>query len=162
MGGGFGKQPDAEQLEMINAANTEINKEAYKELAEILKKEQIARLKQIQRQQMGITAFTDHDTVEALKLSDSQKASVKGISGDYTKEANDIRKDAFGGKGMKFDAEKFQEVQKKVQKVQTEYVGKVVDVLDDGQKKTWKELLGEPFDLTKLTFGGFGKGKKDE
>ena len=31
----------------------------------------------------------------------------------------------------------------------------------NARKKTWKELTGEPFDLTKLQFGGFGgKGGK--
>jgi hypothetical protein len=158
--GGFGKIDD-ETREKMEAANHEINKEAYKELGDILKKEQIDRLKQIQHQQMGINAFVNTDVVEMLKLTDSQKTSVKGITGDYTKEQREIFADAgFGGKkgGGMFDAEKFQEAQKKIQKLGKEYIGKVVDTLDDTQKKTWKEMTGEPFDLTKLQFQ-FGKGK---
>jgi hypothetical protein len=46
-------------------------------------------------------------------------------------------------------------------------MAKMVDALDDTQKSTWKELVGAPFDLSKLTtgfggFGGFGKGKKKD
>ena len=58
---------------------------------------------------------------------------------------------------------------KKVNKVQSESVGKIVDLLDDNQKKTWKELVGAEFDLSKLQsgFGGFGgkdgkRKKKDD
>jgi hypothetical protein len=164
--GGFGKI-DEEMQKKIASATTKINAEAYKQLGDILKKEQIERVKQIERQNLGIRAFTSAEVVEALKLTDAQKSSVKGIGDDLAKETREIYADAGvggGGKG-KFDAEKFQEAQKKVQKVQKEYITKVVDVLEDAQKKTWKELVGEPFDTTKLTptFGGFGKKepKKD-
>ncbi|HVL15998.1 MAG TPA: hypothetical protein VM529_25720 [Gemmata sp.] len=184
-GGGFGGgKIDPEQQKKIAAANAKIATEAYKQLGDVLKKDQIDRIKQIERQQLGLRAFTNAEVVEALKLTDSQKASVTGISGDFTKESREIMTEAgfggggFGGGGGKgggkggkgggkggFDNEKFQEAQKKVTKVQAEYTAKIVDVLDDSQKKTWKELIGEPFDVSKLTptFGGFGKKdvKKD-
>jgi hypothetical protein len=147
--GGIGAKLDAEMLEKMAAANAEISKEAYKQLGGILKKEQVERLQQIERQNMGTRAFTDAATVEALKLTAAQKDSVKGITGDLQKEVREIFGEA--GKG-KFDVEKFQENQKKVQKLNKEYMGKLVDILDDNQKKTWKELTGEPFDLTKLQF----------
>jgi hypothetical protein len=162
-GGGFAKLTP-EQMEKMAAANAEISKVAYKELGDVLKKEQVERLKQIDRQNMGVNAFTNDEVVDALKLTDSQKTSVKGLTGDFGKDSAEIRSEAGfgkgggGGKGA-FDPEKMAEMNKKIQKAQKEYTAKAVDLLTDDQKKTWKTLTGEAFDLTKLQ-GGFGK-KKD-
>ncbi len=144
--GGFGKI-DEEMRKKMDEANTEISKVAYKELGDVLKPEQITRLKQISVQQQGTTAFTAAEVVDALKLTAAQKDSVKGITGDLQKETREIFGDFTKGK---FDIEKMQENQKKVSKLQKEYMGKIEDLLDDSQKKTWKDLKGEAFDLTKL------------
>jgi len=176
---GFGKDLSEEDRAKRAEASAEVNKVAYKELGDVLKKEQIDRLKQIDRQQMGVSAFTNAEVVDALKLTDSQKTSVKGISGDFATERREIMTEANkdrkgkGGKGGKggFGFGIDPETQKKITKVQSEAVGKIVDLLDDNQKKTWKELIGAEFDLTKLQggFGGFGgkdgkgfKRKKDD
>jgi hypothetical protein len=166
-GKGFGKDLSEEDRAKMAEAGVEVTKVAYKELGDVLKKEQIYRLKQIDRQQMGVNAFTNAEVVESLKLTDSQKTSVKGISGDFDKERREIVAEATkdgkgkgkGGFGFRLDPE----AQKKITKLQGEAVGKVVDLLDDSQKKTWKELVGAEFDLTKLQggFGGFGKDGKN-
>jgi hypothetical protein len=168
-GGGGGKggtPPTPEQQEKMTAATAEISKVAYRELGDILKKEQVDRLKQIDRQNMGLSAFSDAEVTTALKLTDSQQSTIKGLSGDFTKERTDIMREAGvgggkggGGKGN-FDPEKMAEANKKVQKAQSEFVAKAVETLNGDQKKTWKELIGEPFDLSKLTPFTFGK-KKD-
>jgi hypothetical protein len=165
--GGFGKI-DEEMQAKLAKANARISKEAYKQLGDVLKKEQVERIRQIERQQLGLNAFTNAEIVEALKLTDAQKGTIKGIVGDFDKERREIMADAGfdfgkggkGGFGKDFDFAKFQEAQAKVQKVQTSSASKVVDALDDTQKKTWKELVGPAFDLTKLQGGGFGKGGK--
>jgi hypothetical protein len=160
-GGGFGKQTP-EQMEKMAAAMAEVSKVAYKELGDVLKKEQVDRLKQIDRQNMGVNAFTNEEVVDALKLTDSQKTSIKGLAGDFGKDSAEIRTEAGfgkGGGGKGGDPEKMAEMNKKIQKAQKEYTGKAVDLLTDDQKKTWKTLIGADFDLTKLQ-GGFGK-KKD-
>ncbi len=113
--GGFGKIDD-EMRKKMDEANTEISKVAYKELGDVLKKEQVDRLKQISIQQQGTAAFTNAEVVDALKLTAAQKDSVKGITGDLQKE----------------------------------YLGKIEELLDDSQKKTWADLKGSAFDLTKL------------
>jgi hypothetical protein len=148
--------PKEERAEKMAAVRAELNKDAYKALGDVLKKEQVERLKQIDRQHMGVEAFSDADVVAALKLNDSQKTSVKGITGDFVKERGEIMADAgVGGKKGKFDLTKMADAQKKIVKIRAEYVGKVAEVLTDEQKKTWKELTGEAFDQTKLipTFG---------
>lgn len=166
--GGFGKV-DEEMQKNIAEANAEISKVAYKELGDILKKEQVDRIHQIERQRLGIRAFTNAEVVDTLKLSASQKDSVKGITGDYDKEAKEIRDEAAkagggnkGGKGGKGGAggkggfggfgQLSPEAQAKLDKLGKEYISKIVaDVLDDSQKKTWKGMIGDAFDLSKLT-----------
>ena len=65
-----------------------------------------------------------------------------------------------GGKGGG-DPEKMADARKKIEKVRKDYVGKAVDMLTDEQKKTWKGLIGEAFDLSKLTPFGRPMQKKD-
>ena len=161
--GGFGKggnkggAPSTEMMEKMAAANAEISKLAYKELGEILNKDQIKRLKEIDRQQKGLAAFTEADVADALKLTDDQNTKIKGYATDMGKERREIMSDAGlggGGGGFKkgdFDVEKFKEATTKIQKAEKEYMVKAVDQLNDEQKKTFKTLIGEPFDLTKLT-----------
>lgn len=163
-GGAGGFKIDEETMAKMAAATAAVNTEAYKQLGDILKKEQIDRLRQIARQDMGLNAFSDADTATALKLTDSQKTSVKGLTGDFQKESREIRAEAGKGGGNKgkggfggFNPE----TQKKIAKVEKEYVGKAVDLLTDTQKKSWKELIGTEFDLTKLQGGGFTPKKKD-
>jgi hypothetical protein len=141
--------PSPEDVEKLAAADAEIKKVSYKELSDILKKTQIERLKQIDLQNMGIGAFTDDEVASALKLTDKQKTSMKGFSDDRKKANNDIMNE--GRSGGNF-LEKAQESQKKIQRVRKEYYDKAVAILTDEQKKNWKEMTGEPFDLEKLLF----------
>jgi hypothetical protein len=166
-GGGGGKGGfSPEMMEKMAAANAEISKVAYKELGDLLKKEQVERLKQIDRQNMGINAFSDAEVVSALNLTDSQKTSVKGYVTDFGKDSREIMTEAGfgGGKGGNKgggDPEKMADARKKIEKARKEYVGKVVDALTDEQKKTWKGLIGDAFDLSKLTPFGRPMQKKD-
>ena len=77
--GGFGKAPTDEERAKRAEADAEVTKVAYKELGDILKKEQVDRLKQIERQRMGVNAFTNAEVVDTLKLTDSQKTSVANV-----------------------------------------------------------------------------------
>jgi hypothetical protein len=147
--------------------NAEANKLAYADLekANILKPEQLKRVHQIDRQNQGLRAFTNPDVVAALKLTDDQKAKIKGIVDENQKDAQAIRQEAgFGGKGgnkgMKIEPAKLEEMNKKLDKINTSAMAKVNDVLTAEQKTAWKEMTGEPFDVSKLR--QFGPPKKDE
>jgi len=135
---------------------------AYKDLAGVLKPEQLTRLKQIELQASGITAFTSDEIITALKLTDSQKSKVKEIVTEFGKDRAEVFGGAGGG-GFKggFDKEKMAENQKKIDKLEKSAFGDVEESLTADQKKTWKELTGEPFDRSKLVFQfpGFGNNK---
>ena len=162
-----------DNAEKLAAANAKVTKEAYKQLEGVLKAEQVKRIKQIDIQSAGVNAFTRADVIEALKLTDDQKSTIKGISGEFAKDSREIRTEAGlggggkgGGKGGKggFDATKMAEMNKKISKLQKETIEKISEKLTADQIKAWKELTGEAFDTTKLQ-GGFGGGgnfkKKD-
>jgi hypothetical protein len=167
---------DEERTKKFAEMNAESTKEAYKQLGEVLKAEQIKRVKQIDIQNAGVRAFTRTEVVEALKLTDDQKSTIKGISDEFAKESREIRTEAGfgggkgggkGGKGGGFDATKMADMNKKIAKVQKEAIEKISEKLTADQVKTWKELTGDAFDTSKLQiggggFGGFGGNKKKD
>jgi hypothetical protein len=163
---------DKEKFTEMREKGEKINAEIKKIVDETLTSEQKKRIKQITIQQMGFAVFNDpeakgggfgkggfgfpvgeaqkaimKEVQDALKLNDSQKSGIKGINADFTKESRAIFQDAFTGG---FDQEKMAEVGKKIEKLRKEMWAKVEELLDDDQKKTWKDLVGEPFDTSKL------------
>jgi len=117
-----------------------------KDLATVLKPEQVARLKQIELQQLGMGALSKEEVAKDLALTAAQKEKIKGLSDDLAKDLEDLRKDQPKGK---FDPNIF----KKQVEARTATFEKATGVLDDTQKATWKKLTGEKFEM-KL----FGKG----
>jgi hypothetical protein len=106
-----------------------------------LKPEQAKRFKQIQLQAEGVQAFAKADVQKELNLSDKQKEEIKEIGEGVRRDAQELFQGAQG------DREKMREVGKKVQALRTEAMDKVSGVLTDTQKKTWKEMTGEKFEV---------------
>jgi hypothetical protein len=124
--------------------------EFTKTLDDTLKPEQRKRFNQIHVQTQGLSAFQDETVVKALKLTDKQKDELKGMADDFAKDTQGMFKDA--GK----DKDKLAEVQKKIATMRKETLEKAASKLTDDQKKAWKDLVGEPFELQ---LGGKGKDK---
>jgi Spy/CpxP family protein refolding chaperone len=140
------------------AIRAELNKELWKDVDKVLKPEQMTRIKQIAVQAMGIAAFSDKDTVEALKLSDEQKEKIKTISEDTQKERMELGQKYFTP-GEQPDPEKMKEFQTKFAELTKKTMDKLKEGLKDDQKKKWAELTGKEFDVSKLmTFGRRGRG----
>ncbi len=116
-----------------------------KELAGVLKPEQMKRLKQIEVQTAGLAAFATEDVQNALKLTDAQKKEVKEAEDAVEKDMQEAFQGAFQGG---FSPDKMQEVGKKVQTMRTDALDKVLKGLTDDQKKEWKELTGDRLELT--------------
>lgn len=131
----------------------EVGKVAYKDLGEILTQEQMNRLRQLNRQNLGVDAFAEVET--ELKLSDKQKEAIAQIRHDFATEymsmgSFGVKLQPNGGIDPEVMKQKQADAKKKAIKLQEEAIAKAVKLLDENQKKTWKTLLGEPFDLTKL------------
>ena len=135
-----------------------INEETTKSLKDgpmaALKPEQAKRFQQIEIQQKGLAAFNDAEVQKTLKITDKQKDEIAGQIKDVEKDRAEIMKDAQG------DRTKMQEARTKITELNTKATDKIISTLTDDQKKAYKELVGEKFEI-KFDFGG-GKGKKGD
>ncbi len=104
-----------------------------------LSSEQSKRLSQIEHQQMGLRAFSTDKIVEALKLSDDQKDKIKTINEELNADTRQLFTEGFG-----------QDTQRKMQALRDEAMDKAVELLTANQRKQWKEMTGEKFDMAKL------------
>jgi hypothetical protein len=135
-----------------DALRKTLNEGSEKIIKDIVKDDQLKRANQILIQAKGLQAFSDDNVVKALKLTDEQKDDIKKLSEDMQKDAADLFKDA----GM--DRTKLQEAFTKMTAMRKEATEKAVKMLKDDQKKAWKELTGEPFELKFQRPGGGAGG----
>jgi len=127
--------PQAKTKELMKAASDE----TLKGLVEILKAEQLKRLKQIRLQQEGLNALFDPDVMKALALTDDQKGKLQGIQEDLKKESSALFK---AGPQSNFQASL-----KKVTTLRREALDKGLTLLTADQMKTWIDLAGDPFEM---------------
>jgi hypothetical protein len=116
----------------------ELNASTVKAAGDFLKPEQITRLKQIHYQQQAAQAFTDHEVAAKLKLTDAQKSDIQAIQQESAQEMRTIFQENQGDREAAMKA--MNELRKKT-------LAKVEAKLNDEQQKTWKELLGAPFEV---------------
>ncbi|HEV3235477.1 MAG TPA: hypothetical protein VGZ25_00715 [Gemmataceae bacterium] len=114
-----------------------VSEEILKAADTILKPDQIKRLKQIELQQLGTQAFTRPEVQTALSLKDDQKEKVKAIADAAATEMRELRQ---GGNQQQGNREKIAAIRKETQE-------KIQAVLTDDQKKTWKDMTGDPFQM---------------
>ncbi len=161
--------PREEVRAKMAEVNAEVSKAAYKELGEVLKAEQVDRLKQIGVQVAGVSAYRLAEVEAALKLTDDQKAKIKDTLDEYRKDQQELRQElGLTGFGPPRDKEKAAEFEKKNAALVKEATDAIVGALKEDQKAAWKTLTGEPFDVKKYqeeqraAFGNFGPRPKDK
>jgi hypothetical protein len=129
-----------ERREKMTAITNELNEATLKEAGAYLKPEQITRLKQVSYHQRGARAFSDPEVVKKLNITDSQKGeiqtilqeSMEGMRGLFSQDQSPEERAA----GMK-----------KMAELNKETLAKAEKKLNDEQQKTWKELIGAPFEV---------------
>lgn len=136
----------------------EMRTESEKAVGEILKPEQVKRLKEIglqvrQRQGMG-GVLNDKDVQSALSLSDDQKQQIKALEEDAQKFRREVMQAGGGGGGGGGGFGRLSDEQRQkltdFNKTQSE---KFAKVLTDDQKAKLKQLAGAEF-KGELQFGG--------
>jgi Spy/CpxP family protein refolding chaperone len=149
--------------ELVEAL-AQLNAEAKKAVAEVLKPAQLKRLRQIAYQLGGVGSFADKDVQTELKLTDAQMKKVQDLLDAYQKDAHEIQRVNALGLQRGLTREQLQEFKKKYEEGQKAIAAQaktteeaVLKVLTDDQKKAWADLQGEKFDLSKL--GGPRQGK---
>jgi hypothetical protein len=132
-----------------------VSDETLVALGEVLKPEQLKRLKQIELQRAGVAAFTRPDVEKALVFNDEQKGKVKAIADESATKMRELMgaggqggargaRGAGGAGGARGGAAPDQA---KITALRKEMSEKVMLVLNDDQKKTWKDLTGDAFEV---------------
>ena len=125
-----------------------VNEETLKSIGEVLKPEQLTRLKQIELQRAGFAAYTRTEVQTSLKLSDEQKEKVKTLTDDANKQMRELMGTAPGASGTRPPrgqggaAGRGGANNEKVTVLRKETTEKIQTILSDDQKKSWKELTG--------------------
>ena len=129
-----------ERRAKMQEINREINATTLKAAGEFLKPEQVARLKQISLQVRGVQAFNDPEVQKKLNLTDSQKGEIQAI-------AQESMEGARGLFSQDQSPEEREAAMKKIAEIRKQALTKVEAKLNDEQQKTWKELIGSPFEF---------------
>jgi hypothetical protein len=133
-----------------------VSEETLVALGEVLKSEQMKRLKQIELQRAGVAAFTRPDVEKALAFSDEQKGRVKTIADESATKMRELMGATGRGQGGQGGARGARGAggargaapdQAKIAALRKEMSEKVMLVLNDDQKKTWKDMTGDAFDV---------------
>jgi len=126
--------PEERQAKM-RTLNETVSEEVKKALA--LTSEQSTRYDQISLQTRGFQAFADPTVASRLKLTDDQKSQIREIA--------ESSRGAFAG-GFNKDAseEERAAAREKMASTQRSNMAKVQALLTDDQKKSWKEMTGDP------------------
>jgi transcription termination factor NusB len=105
-----------------------------------LKEEQFKRLRQVMLQREGLFGLGHPEIMKELEITDKQRQQFMEVMQDMQQKMEPVMKEAQkGGKP--------EEIAPKLMKLRQEHEGKIEAILDDAQKKQWKELLGKPLDL---------------
>jgi len=147
-----------EQMQKEGAERAEALK---KQLAEILKPEQMKRMRQIELQQAGPAALAQPVVAEAVGLTDEQKEKIQEIQRESQEEMRKLWQSAREGdseeRGGRMEQlrEKGRELREKAEK-------KAMSLLKPEQKKKLGEMMGEPFELDRSQFGRPAGGDREQ
>lgn len=137
-----------ERFAKMREVGPQIDAEAKKALADVLKPEQFARLKGITYQTQGPNAFQDEELQKALKLTDDQKSAIQGIVQDSMTEMREAMQDLQGDR---------ESAMSKMRELRKGTISKIESKLTSEQKAEYAKLLGAPYEVRFQ--GGPGAGR---
>jgi hypothetical protein len=122
-----------------------IRQKSYEEFWPILKGtlngEQFRRMQQLELQHEGPAALIGRPEIgNELKITEGQREQFVGVVQDMRKEMEPLLREARSSgdrEGVRLKATKIYENQEE----------KIEAILNEAQKKQWKEMLGKPFDV---------------
>jgi len=112
----------------------EMSKENERFIEKTLTKDQLKRLHEITLQNAGILCLGRPHVASKLKLTEDQKKKVVQLQKESRKDAEEL-----------VHATKKEEKRQKLRELQEDSRTKLMAVLTDEQKATWKEMTGQPF-----------------
>jgi len=139
-------------MEDMQKKAAETRKANETKLAEILNKDQVKRLDEINIQQMGIQALRAEEVQKALKLTQEQNDKIKAA---FDAQMQEMR--GMGQRGAGQDRAAMQEKRAKLQKDTEE---KVLAILTAEQKDAFTKMKGKELKLEPRTPGQGGQGRR--
>lgn len=146
-----------EKWKELAEESAKLTGEAKRVAEEVLKPEQLRRLRQIDYQIAGASAFADKDVQNELTMTDAQKKKVQEILDGHRKEVRELQRvNALGlRRGLTREErdefrKKFEEMQKSMAVHAQQTEAKALEVLTESQRKAWTAMQGEKFDAAKL------------
>jgi hypothetical protein len=112
-----------------------------KAMEDVLTPGQLERLAQIEVQAQGVRALMRTEIQKKLAMSDRQRGEMRSVYEAMEKEVKAVL-----DKPPR-DRRQADEVARKVRKVHDDARERAEALLKEEQRKTWKELVGEPFEL---------------
>lgn len=153
----------AEWMENMRKERQESMAAMDKKLAEVLKKEQFARLEQIWVQQMGVQALKNETIAKKLKVTDEQTEKIDAAIA-WGREQQTGLFEGMRDLSREERQEAFQKMQEKRAKIEEQVKEKAMAALSKEQQEQMKKLCGKKFELDMQSFrgmrGGFRGGRQ--
>lgn len=108
-------------------------------LVKILDPKQYGRFDQVRLQLLGIRAFTDDEAASRLALTSEQKTRIRAIEDGLPARQGEVYERSQGD---------VQKAIKGVERLSDTAVQEAVTLLNEEQARTWRNLVGEPFDTS--------------
>jgi hypothetical protein len=122
----------------VRALQEEVHEQTQKALRRVLTPEQEKRLWQINLQAQRTEALVLPEVQEKIKFGVEQQQNIKEIMENWRQERNEIMQ---GPQGYP------EETRKKLDAVAKESTERIMAVLTEAQKRTFREMTGKPFDF---------------
>jgi hypothetical protein len=100
---------------------------------------QLRRLRQIELQQYGLFALGQPEVQKELKITDEQRQRFMNVIQSMEQQIRPLIEEAQSGGEP-------ERIFPKIMKTRKRHEAKIEAILNAGQKKQWKEMLGKPFD----------------
>lgn len=129
------KLRDASLVERMQIMRV-VGEDSRKAIGGILDAKQMKRFKQILWQQGGVRVLLDPEVQKELKITEDQREKLREVAQGALKQLQEL-----------FQGGNAQGAQEGVEKIRKDAQAKAEALLTDEQKKTLKEMKGEPFAL---------------
>ncbi len=129
-----------EREQKLNEHRKNAREKLGKHLKEVLKPEQLTRLRQVTLQQEGGFGLGEEDVRKELKISQEQMQKFMAITQELQNKIQALVKEAQSGVNP-------EQLRPNIEKARKDHAKKLEAALTDDQMKQWKELLGPPFEL---------------
>ena len=134
-----------ERQKKLATKRAELTKQARTKILAAIDETQAKRLRQIELQQQGAAALKDKRVADALQLTEEQQTQIKAAFDEQQEKTSELFKKGAGQGNFRERFAKMAELRKETET-------KVLDTLNDSQKKRFEELKGKKFELKRRAF----------